>query len=45
MLISDLLIKNGADPNWIIDKAKGYSLIHYFCSSKMKMNKIQKQIN
>lgn len=44
-LIADLLIKSDADPNWIIDKVRGYSLIHYFCSSKMKMNKTQKMIN
>jgi hypothetical protein len=40
-----LLIKNGADPNWIVDKIKGYSLIHYFCATKMKMNQTQKLIN
>ena len=41
-LIAELLIKNGADVDWIIDKKNGYALIHYFCSSKMKMNKPQK---
>ncbi len=44
-LIADFLFKNGADPNWVIEKTKGYSLLHYFCSSKMKMNKTQKLIN
>ena len=44
-LIADLLIKSGADVNWIIDKKGGYSLLHYFCSLKMKMNKAQKQLN
>lgn len=43
--IADLLIKNGADLNWIIDKKNGYSLLHYFCSLKMKMNKIQIALN
>jgi ankyrin repeat protein len=44
-LIADLLIKYGADLNWIIDKKNGFSLLHYFCSLKMKMNKPQKQLN
>ena len=44
-LIADMLIKYGADPNWIIDKKKGLSLLHYFCSLKVKMNKAQKQLN
>lgn len=44
-MIADYLLKNGADINWIIDKSKGYSLLHYFCASKMKMNKSQIQIN
>ena len=44
-LIADLLMKHGADPNWIIDKQQGLSLLHYFCGLKMKMNKCQKQLN
>ena len=40
-----MLIKNGADLNWIIDKKTGYSLLHYFCSLRVKMNKAQKQLN
>ena len=44
-LIAEMLIKHGADLNWIIDKKNGYSLLHYFCSFKMKMNKYQKQLN
>lgn len=31
--------------NWIVDKARGYTLLHYFCSVKMKMNKAQKDLN
>ena len=44
-MIGDLLINNGADVNWIVDKNKGYSLLHFFCASKMKMNKTQKTVN
>ena len=44
-LIAELLVKHGADPNWVIDKKQGLSLLHYFCSLKVKMNKGQKQLN
>lgn len=44
-LIADMLIKHGADLNWIIDKKNGFSLLHYFCSLRMKMNKSQRQLN
>lgn len=44
-LIAELLVRSGADVDWIIDKKNGYSLLHYFCSLKMKMNKAQKQLN
>lgn len=40
--MGQFLIDHGADVNWILDKSKGYSLLHYFCSIKMKMNKVQK---
>ena len=40
--MAHFLIEYGADVNWIIDKAKGYTLLHYFCSIKMKMNKTQR---
>lgn len=43
--MGELLIKNGADPNWIIEKTRGWSLLHYFCALKMKMNKTQRLIN
>ncbi len=43
--IADMLLKHGGDINWIIDKNRGYTLLHYFCSMKMKMNKAQKQLN
>ena len=38
-------MKHGADPNWIIDKQQGLSLLHYFCGLKVKMNKGQRQLN
>ena len=44
-LIAELLVKNGADLDWIIDKKNGYTLLHYFCSFKIKMNKTQKMLN
>ena len=31
--------------DWIIDKKNGYALLHYFCNSKMKMNKAQRDLN
>ena len=45
LLIAELLVKHGADPNWVIDKKQGLSLLHYFCGLKVKMNKSQKQLN
>jgi len=44
-MIGSLLIKHGADQNWIIDKKRGLSLLHYFCSLRLKMNKNQKKLN
>lgn len=41
----ELLVKRGADINWIVDKQKGYSMLHLLCSSKIKMSKEEKQIN
>ena len=43
--MADLLIKHGADPNWIIDKKRGWSLLHYFCGLKLKMNQHQRKLN
>ena len=45
LMVADLLIKHGADPNWIIDKKRGWSLLHYFCGLKLKMNKQQRRLN
>jgi hypothetical protein len=44
-LTADLLIRHGADPNWIIDKKQGLSLLLYFCGLKVRMNKAQKQLS
>ena len=44
-MIADLLIKHGADPNWIIDKKRGWSLLHYFCGLKLKMKPQQRKLN
>lgn len=44
-LIAELLVKHGADVNWVIDKKRGLTLLHYFCAIRMKMNKNQKQLN
>jgi len=44
-LIAELLVKHGADPNWIIDKKKGHSLLHYFCNEKGQLNKSEKKLN
>ncbi len=43
--IGEFLIDHGADVNWIVDKNRGFSLLHYFCSVKVKMNDAQKDIN
>ena len=43
--IAEFLINHGADPNWIIDKKKGYSILHHFCNQKMKLNKSQIELN
>lgn len=44
-LIAELLVKHGADLNWVIDKKRGLTLLHYFCSLKVRMAKAQKQLN
>lgn len=38
-------MKHGADVNWVIDKKRGMTLLHYFCGLKVKMTKCQKQLN
>jgi ankyrin repeat protein len=43
--IAEFLIDHGADVNWIVDKNRGFSLLHYFCSVKVKMNNSQKDLN
>lgn len=44
-MIASLLINHGADQNWIIDKKRGWSLLHYFCGLRLKMNKQQIKLN
>lgn len=43
--LSEFLLDHGADINWIVDKSRGYTLLHYFCSVRMKMGKTQKDLN
>ena len=43
--LADFLIDHGADVNWVIDKNRGYTLLHYFCSLKIKMGKSQMDLN
>lgn len=38
--IADILINHGADMNWILDKIRGYTLLHTLCSTALKMNKV-----
>jgi ankyrin repeat protein len=42
--IAEVLINHGADPNWVIDKVKGYTLLHTLCSSTLKLSKAEKQL-
>ena len=43
--LAEFLIDHGADINWVIDKSRGFSLLHYFCSIKIKMSKEQIDLN
>lgn len=45
MRTAELLILHGADPNWVFEKQKGYNLLHFLCSSTIKMNAAEKQLN
>jgi ankyrin repeat protein len=42
--IAEVLINHGADPNWVIDKVKGHTLLHTLCASTLKLSKIEKQL-
>jgi ankyrin repeat protein len=44
-LISDILVSHGADVNWVMDKANGYSLLHFYCSLRLPMNDSQRKLN
>lgn len=39
MRIAELLLFHEADPNWVFEKQKGFNLLHFLCSSSIKMNK------
>lgn len=39
-----MLINHGADLNWVIDKVKGYTLLHTLCASTMKFKKNESQL-
>lgn len=45
MRIAELLLFHEADPNWVFEKQKGFNLLHFLCSSSIKMNKNEKQLN
>lgn len=43
--MAELLLQNGSDINWIVDKNKGYTLLMQFCAVKMELNSLEKAIN
>lgn len=43
--MAELLLQNGADINWIVDKKKGYSLLLQLCSVKTALKEKEKEIN
>ena len=45
MRILSVLASKGADINWIVDKQKGYTLLHMLCSNSIKMSKSEREIN
>jgi len=45
LMIAALLVKHGADTNWIFDKKEGFSLLHYFCNLQGEMSFEQKRTN
>lgn len=42
--MSQVLLENGADINWIVDKIKGYTLLMQLCAVKMPLSEKEKQI-
>lgn len=36
--MAELLLQNGADINWIVDKNKGHTLLMQLCNSKIEMS-------
>lgn len=45
MKMAELLLKNGADINAIINPEKGYSLLMQFCAIKIELTDLEKQTN
>ena len=43
--LADLLLANGADINWIVDKAKGYTLLMQLCATKLEMSDHERDTN
>ena len=43
--MSELLLEYGADINWIVDKAKGHTILMQFCSVKMELDDREKRMN
>ena len=43
--MAELLLQNGADINWIVDKKKGFSLLLQLCAVKLVLNEKEKEIN
>jgi ankyrin repeat protein len=37
--VAEVLVNHEADPNWVIDKVKGYTLLHTLCASQLKLKK------
>lgn len=42
--IGEVLVNHGADMNWIIDKVKGYTLLHLLCACQLKLKKNESQL-
>ena len=45
MKMAELLLSYGADPNWIVDKSHGYTLLMQLCSVKMQLSSKETEVN
>lgn len=43
--MAELLLQNGSDINWIVNKKKGYSLLLQLCAMKTELQEKEKEIN